>query len=80
MLISELYHDGKTCDSIVRNVISHYGRIAPLSPLEQESIPIRALIVGAYCSCGSGPPLAQCHIKGGHGGDTGTNIDFAHKP
>jgi hypothetical protein len=65
MQIGELYHDGKTCDSIVRNVISSYGRITPLSPLEWESIPIRALIAGACCSCGSGPPLVQYHIKGG---------------
>jgi hypothetical protein len=34
--------------------------------LDIERTPSRALIGGACCSCGSGPPLTQCNTKGAH--------------
>jgi hypothetical protein len=40
--------------------------------------PSRVLIGGAYHSCGSGPPLAQCHIKKGARRGMGTNVHRVH--
>jgi hypothetical protein len=43
-----------------------------------EGPPSRALIEGVCHSCGSGPPLTQCHIKMGAHRGTGTNVHRVH--
>jgi hypothetical protein len=43
-----------------------------------EGPPSRVLIGGACHPCGSGPPLAQRHIKKGARRGTGTNVHHVH--